>query len=365
MAENTTFGNNSSPLVIALYSPPSLQEIIPILIVLSTAIFFALGGNGFTIYAYVRFQELRTPFNTLILNLALADFIVGLIVMPCFAIYNYHGYWPFGEPLCSIWVFADWFVTFELWCVRWPISYKNHSQLKTVTWTILVSWLFTAVIWMPGYFYDRLNHNNTVELCAWDPAQNYAAGIVIGFLGYLIPYVTMVVAYCYVGWKMRRRLRNVLPKVFGGKETITFADTKNDNISKPPIESTTVNGRPSRNQSTEGGEKAGSTMSSRDAALGNVSRRQVMIKRDNSALLALGAVVIAFSLCWIPFYIFFFVTLFQGAELPGWFLTLAYWTAYLNSAVNPVCYTALHRDYRQTFLRTFRFCKPRLKTQPS
>ncbi|GAU89095.1 hypothetical protein RvY_01689 [Ramazzottius varieornatus] len=28
-AENTTFGNNSSPLVNALCSPPSLQEIIP------------------------------------------------------------------------------------------------------------------------------------------------------------------------------------------------------------------------------------------------------------------------------------------------------------------------------------------------
>ncbi|GAU95957.1 hypothetical protein RvY_07473-1 [Ramazzottius varieornatus] len=219
---------------------------------------------------------------------------------------------------------------------------------------------------MPGYFYDRLNHNNTVELCAWDPAQNYAAGIVIGFLGYLIPYVIMVVAYCYVGWKMRRRLRNVLPKVFGGKEAITFAETVNNTISKPTTESTTINGEPSGNRSNEGPENA-RRMSFTDEEFGKMSRRQarIMAKRDNSALLTLGAVVIAFSLCWIPFYIFFFVTLFQGLELPGWFLTLSYWTAYLNSAVNPVCYTALHRDYRQKFLQTFRFCTRRPKIQPS
>ena len=111
---NTTFRNETINLTAkSVYEAPHLQEIVPILIVLVIAIFFALAGNGFTIYAYIRYQELRTPFNTLILNLAIADFIVGLIVMPCFAIYNYHGYWPFGEPMCSIWVFCDWFLTFE------------------------------------------------------------------------------------------------------------------------------------------------------------------------------------------------------------------------------------------------------------
>ena len=212
---------------------------------------------------------------------------------------------------------------------------------------------------MPGYFYDRLNHNNTVELCSWDPAENYAAGVEIGLLGYLIPYVIMITAYCYVGWKMRKRIRKVLPKALGGREAMTCAQTNASSTKKETAEDTnaaspTTDGEPSRSQDAKQKNIKSKRVDETTKRLKQQAR--IAARRDNSAVMTLGAVVIAFSVCWIPFYIFFFATLMGYTELPGWFLTLTYWTAYLNSAVNPICYTALHRDYRQKFLRTIRSC---------
>ncbi|OQV15652.1 putative 5-hydroxytryptamine receptor 1 [Hypsibius exemplaris] len=344
---NSTLGSGN--ITDAPDRAPPTSEIVPILMVLAVAIFLAVFGNGFTIYAFLRFPELRTPFNSFIFNLAVADLVVGLIVMPSFAVYNYHGYWPWGEPLCSVWIWTDWFMTFEsvvtlavisverLWSLRWPIHYQQSNSPKKILRIILLTWSFVVCLWLPGYVVDRMRDGNVVEDCAWDPSKNYAAGVAVGLLGYLIPYLLMMVCYVYVGLKMRKRLKNVLPKVLGGRgqpSGFTHFDPTMSRDAKSIV--TTQQEEQHSSQRQTNGQK--------------LKTMKASVSRDKSVLLTLGAIVAAFSVCWIPFYVYFFVTLFEWTTLPAWFGTLTYWTAYLNSALNPVLYTALHRDFRQKFL---------------
>ncbi|XP_055353629.1 muscarinic acetylcholine receptor M2-like [Paramacrobiotus metropolitanus] len=359
---NSNASNVSLSTGYAYPDPPSLDTLVPLGIILISAIITTVGGNGFIIYAFLRFPHLRTQFNTYIFNLSIADLFVGIIVMPSFFLYNCYGYWPFGEPMCSVWVFTDWFMTFEsvmvlavisverLWSVTWPVTYKQWHTPGQVRLVIVCTWVFVASIWMPAFFYDRFNHDNVVEDCAWDPAKNYAGGFYIGVLGYLAPFITMVVSYTIVGFKMRKRFRktratkgapiqtegsSIQPR-YKGISPISHVGVTEKSI----INSTTL---------TAGGDEK--QLGNRPAKINHTANR------EKSALLTLGAIVVAFSICWIPFYVYFFVTLFNWGTLPTWFLTMTYWLAYLNSAVNPVLYTALHDDFRQKLVDLFRCCR--------
>jgi len=78
--------------------------IIPALLCVATIV-----GNSFTILSIVLNKRLRRKeTNVLMINLAVADLLVGLFVMPLSALLIFTGgYWPFGRLLCRIWVSAD------------------------------------------------------------------------------------------------------------------------------------------------------------------------------------------------------------------------------------------------------------------
>ncbi|XP_055353686.1 muscarinic acetylcholine receptor M2-like [Paramacrobiotus metropolitanus] len=350
MANFTPQYNNTTASGYDYPEPPSLSQLIPLSIILIGAICTAIGGNAFIIYAFIRFPRLRTQFNTYIFNLSIADLFVGIIVMPSFFLYNCYGYWPFGEPMCSVWVFTDWFMTFEsvltlavisaerLWSVTWPISYKTWHRTNQVRCTIVLTWLVVAAVWIPALVYDRVYHDNIVENCAWDPAKNFASGIYIGVLGYLLPFLLMCSCYAIVGWKVRTRsapLRKMLAveqdrTVTSVRQAITVHTNDKSLAPRKVLED------PEDNDLNEPKKRPLKKSSSSKPTT-----------REGSALVTLGAIGFAFSVCWIPFYVYFFVTLFAWAQLPDWFLTLSYWLAYLNSAVNPVLYTALNEDMRK------------------
>lgn len=64
-------------------------------------------GNMFVIFAILTDRNLRTVGNYLILSLAIADFLVAIIVMPIGAVYEVTGEWTLGSKMCEIWTSLD------------------------------------------------------------------------------------------------------------------------------------------------------------------------------------------------------------------------------------------------------------------
>ncbi|KAJ7388848.1 Substance-K receptor [Desmophyllum pertusum] len=85
---NGTLSRGSSSY--ALLAPPLFTAII---IVGSV-------GNVLLIHTVLRWREMRTPCNYLIVNNAVADLCVVLIAAPLRIVEVYHG-WPLGEFLAS------------------------------------------------------------------------------------------------------------------------------------------------------------------------------------------------------------------------------------------------------------------------
>lgn len=85
----------------------SLGASVAIAIVLTAITLVCLVGNLLVMVAVCLVRRLRTPSNYLIANLAVADWLVGLLVMPWAIAYDVLGRWPFGASLCYAWITCD------------------------------------------------------------------------------------------------------------------------------------------------------------------------------------------------------------------------------------------------------------------
>lgn len=104
---NETLGNHltnqtSSRISIEIL----LQKILIGCVLLSLAI-FTIFGNLIVLYAIRTEKRLRTVSNLFILSLALADLVVGFLVMPFSAIHIILGRWPFSASICQMWLSID------------------------------------------------------------------------------------------------------------------------------------------------------------------------------------------------------------------------------------------------------------------
>ena len=64
-------------------------------------------GNLIIIKSFVSNPKLRTMNNLYIINLAIADIIIGLISMNFFTVYLVSGSWIFGPQICDAWLTID------------------------------------------------------------------------------------------------------------------------------------------------------------------------------------------------------------------------------------------------------------------
>ncbi|KHJ99948.1 7 transmembrane receptor [Oesophagostomum dentatum] len=64
-------------------------------------------GNALVCLAVVLVRKLQQPANFLIVSLAIADFFVGMLVMPLALVDLLFPQWPLGRSMCKLWTTAD------------------------------------------------------------------------------------------------------------------------------------------------------------------------------------------------------------------------------------------------------------------
>jgi len=142
--ENSTSNITAVPTV----SGSSQSYTTIFLIVISTLllIFAAISAasNLLVLLAVYFERKLRSNFTTLIVNQAIADFMVSIIPMPLLTITILVGYWPFGRVMCGIWCVVDYSSTLasvyalvaicidRLWATKWCHHYRKHNTRKKV-----------------------------------------------------------------------------------------------------------------------------------------------------------------------------------------------------------------------------------------
>ena len=283
----------------------------------------ALVGNVFVVYIILRKPNARTTVSSLFFNMAVADLLLCLIVMPrSLAFYfvdSESSSWfggLFGDILCRFvfYVFAVALAAsiFTLMVMAFDrfraIKYPFQSLSRRFGWR-----LYTAVIWVTSLLcmsptlvmfstksgscdYDwSLFHNNSTSIRIQARAGLFTFFMVVL---YAIPLILLSVLYsviCYTLWKNVMRM--------------------------------------------DGLNMTEDTMRTR-------------IQEHKSRVKMLITIVVVFALCWLPLHAFHLVAwgFNPRNDVPQVAMFLCFWIGHANSAINPWMYMYLDAKFRVAFL---------------
>ncbi|XP_077990542.1 substance-P receptor-like [Glandiceps talaboti] len=195
-----------------------LTAVFAISVVLSSV------GNVVVVCVMTCARRRKASLNTLMLNLAMSDWTLGLLCLPFLFAGTMMGEWIFGKVMCAVvpfvWKVAQIVSIFTVtvigldryYVVMYPLKRKLSMKGKNII--IIVIWVAAAALSSPQCIYatlgERFTHeeNRTFYICYghW-PSVNYKEMYVwlLFTLTYLIPLILLSTCYVQIALKLWRR----------------------------------------------------------------------------------------------------------------------------------------------------------------
>ncbi|XP_074641451.1 alpha-1A adrenergic receptor-like, partial [Tubulanus polymorphus] len=336
---------------------------------LSIIISMTIGGNVLVLLAVFVNSHLRSTTNIFIVNLAVADLLLGTAVLPFSASKEVINYWAFGQTFCDIWAAVD-----VLCCtasimslcvisidryigVTRPLQHSTIMTEKRAIIIVLCVWIASIAICV-------------APLVGWKepPDPNPLVCTVTEQLGYVIfsvswsfyiPLIIILIVYFRIyreALKQSRFLATGIKTSKGGAKDDAAA-TITLRVHTGGTRGGTGGNAGARDQpytsssSSEHSDSSGRKYHSRLTLAGKMAK----FKREKKAAQTLGIVVGVFILCWFPF--FFILPL--GALCPSCYIPemafkIFFWLGYCNSTMNPIIYACSSREFKRAFKRILR-----------
>ncbi|XP_076265287.1 putative G-protein coupled receptor No18 isoform X2 [Rhynchophorus ferrugineus] len=218
-------------------TPFGVQQTV-LVILLSIVIVIVVVGNTLVIASVITTRRLRTVTNCFIMSLAVADWLVGIFVMPPAVAYLIMGAWELGWILCDIWVSLDILLCTasilslcaisvdRYLAVTQPLSYSRNRRSKRLAfWMIMVVWVSSALITAPPMFgwYEPGRHNQ--KTCRYNKNTGYVIFSAMG--SFFIPMVVMLYVYVRISCVIAQRhdqLSHIDTSYHQGKQNVLQAE---------------------------------------------------------------------------------------------------------------------------------------------
>ena len=302
-------------------------EVSTVTVLYAFTMLAAIVGNSFLIYIVRKKPEVRSLTSSMFVNMAIADLLVALFMMPL-SIVSAHteSKWKVpelpGDIICRSYILISdatlsasilclVFMAIDRYCaIVCPLSVHSvwFRKAKFVTPLIWVMSIALMAIMPVIYKFDN-------EYCEIDPdvlGQNATfrgVYLYIFFITYIIPLAIICPLYA----KAARKL--------------WFNQAPGNHL------------------------------------IEEQQRRQLVTRRKVVRMLVI--IVVVFAICWLPaqaIHLFWAATAFRE-DLPAIVMYLGFWVAHANSAINPWLYIALSTKIRLAFNRmvTFRKSHPALR----
>ncbi|XP_070771302.1 trace amine-associated receptor 13c-like [Enoplosus armatus] len=186
------------------------SEALLIHVVLSSISLLTVALNLLVIISVSHFRQLQTPSNTLLLSLAVSDFLVGLLLMPIEILLKtsclFH-----GDLMCSLYVYASYIITSasvgdmvlisvdRYVAICDPLHYPTRITVTRVKLSVCLCWS-CSVLYSSLFINDYLNqldiHNSCYGECVI--VTDFIAGVVDLVLTFIVPVTIIIVLYMRV-----------------------------------------------------------------------------------------------------------------------------------------------------------------------
>ncbi|XP_034044529.1 5-hydroxytryptamine receptor 4 [Thalassophryne amazonica] len=299
----------------------------------TVSMFCTVVGNFLVVLSIAYFNHLQSPTNSLVMSLAVADCLVGLVVMPYSMIRTVEGCWYFGTMFCQVHSSLDVMLCtasiFHLSCIAFdryyavcnPLLYSLKMSHGRVALLILVCWAVPFLISfgpiMLGLHIAGVNTILPKDVCLFLVNRFYA--VMASLVAFYLPMAAMLVAY----WRI-------------------FKAAKRQACQISAMESQMAAGV------------------GKDSSKKQRHRNKERIRRERKAAKTLGVIMGVFLLFWMPFFTVNIVDPFieYNMEVVLWDISL--WLGYINSSLNPFLYIFFNRSFRRAFFMIIgcRVCLP-------
>ncbi|XP_055460977.1 5-hydroxytryptamine receptor 2C [Psammomys obesus] len=322
-------------------------------------IIMTIGGNILVIMAVSMEKKLHNATNYFLMSLAIADMLVGLLVMPLSLLAILYDYvWPLPRYLCPVWISLDvLFSTASIMhlcaisldryvAIRNPIEHSRFNSRTKAIMKIAIVWAISIGVSVPipviGLRDESKVFVNNTTCVLNDP--NF---VLIGsFVAFFIPLTIMVITYFLTIYVLRRQTLMLLrghteedlPEISLNFLKCCCKTNIND-------EENTVNPNPDQKPPRKKNEK---------------HRRGTMqaINNEKKASKVLGIVFFVFLIMWCPFFMTNILSVLCekscNQKLMEKLLNVFVWIGYVCSGINPLVYTLFNKIYRRAFSKYLR-----------
>ncbi|KAM6970596.1 5-hydroxytryptamine receptor 2A [Aplochiton taeniatus] len=334
-------------------------------------------GNILVIMAVSLEKKLQNATNYFLMSLAVADMLLGVLVMPVSMVTILYDYWwPLPFELCPFWIYLDvLFSTASIMhlcaisldryiAIRNPLHHSRFNSRTKARLKIMAVWTISVGISMP-----------IPVLGLRDPSKVFKDGsctltddnfVLVGsFVAFFIPLTIMVVTYFLTIHALQNEatlcLDQLVPRPkWSSGFPLGFLPQASLSSEKLFFRRSI-----SREVASQGGCGGGRGSVSEPAA----GRRTMQsISNEQKASKVLGVVFFLFVVMWCPFFITNVLAVACHAAtcdpgVMGGLLNVFVWVGYLSSAVNPLVYTLFNKTYRAAFSRYVR-CRYQPERKP-
>ncbi|XP_039605660.1 trace amine-associated receptor 13c-like [Polypterus senegalus] len=286
-------------------------------------VMITIAGNLVVIISISHFKQLHTPTNLLVLSLAVADLLVGAIVMPFTVIQSIETCWDFGHIFCFFYTFCLVLLTSasvnnlvliavdRYFALCDPFFYSSKITNNLTLLLILFSWIIAlcytvAVVYFKVNLEDAEGFNKCSNNCLF--VLSPAWGLIDLMVSFLLPCFAMLCLYTRIFFVVKKHIRAI--------HSVT-------------------------------------------AQVGaNNGKQKVASFSERKAAKTLGIVVIVFFICWVPYHICTIIDSYMDYSVPSLLMYIFSWLIYINSGMNPIIYALFYPWFKKSskLIITLKIC---------
>ncbi|XP_022596580.1 5-hydroxytryptamine receptor 2B isoform X2 [Seriola dumerili] len=318
-----------------------------------------IGGNILVILAVSLERKLQNATNYFLMSLAVADLLVGLLVMPIALVtVLYNSGWPLPEFLCPIWLFLD--VLFSTASIMHlcAISLDRYIAIKKpIQHSIAIP---IPIKGLKDYHLTKnvtFNSNHTCLL----KTDTFREFIMFGSLAaFFIPLTIMMVIYLLTVQVLRKKVYLLKSKVSQrfSYPTVSTVFQREHGVTSPQAEQLKMlDSRLPRTQEKSNtvttNSPTGDEMSFRRMSTMGKKSMQTL-SNEQRASKVLGIVFLLFVVMWCPFFITNITSVLCTScdvNVIARLMEIFVWVGYVSSGINPLVYTLFNKTFRQAFAR--------------
>ncbi|XP_032888013.1 5-hydroxytryptamine receptor 2B isoform X1 [Amblyraja radiata] len=325
-----------------------------------------IGGNILVILAVSLEKKLQNATNYFLMSLAVADMLVGLLVMPI-ALLNilFNSEWPLPCEICPIWISLDVLLSTasimhlcaisldRYIAIKKPIQHSRFNSRAKVLIKITIVWLISIGIAIPIPIKGLQDETNTfINKTCLLKIDIFKDFMIFGSLtAFFIPLAIMIVIYFLTIQVLRKKayLIRAKPPQQLNWTTVSTVFQQDFTPSKSPEKAAMINSSLKNKPFSCTPENIPIR---RLSSMGKKSMQS--ISNEQRASKVLGIVFFLFLVMWCPF----FVTNVTSAictncdqKLLENLMEVFVWVGYISSGVNPLVYTLFNKTFRKAFSR--------------